>query len=119
VSASDKNNHISYSAEQFPFRLLRAHETERLRPLISPAQVKGGHHVFGECQQATRLLTSSSSLFPAPGLLFVFLLPAAQGLHGFLTAYTERDDYINKAPCFIRVLSALPQGIFFILLLSF
>jgi hypothetical protein len=29
---------------------------------------------------------SLSSLFPASALLFVFLLPAAQGLHGFLTA---------------------------------
>jgi hypothetical protein len=48
--------------------------------------VKGGHHVFWECQQATRLLASSSSLFPAPALLFLFLLPAAQGLHCFLTA---------------------------------
>jgi hypothetical protein len=48
--------------------------------------VKGGHHIFRECQQATRLLASSSSLFLAPALLFIFLLPAVKGLHGFLTA---------------------------------
>jgi hypothetical protein len=75
--------------------------------------VKGGYHVFGECQ-----LAFSSSLFPAPVLLFVFP-PTVQGLQASLRHRTELDDYINKAPCFIRVLPALPQAIFFIILLSF
>jgi hypothetical protein len=81
--------------------------------------VKVHRHVFGECQQATRLLAFSSSLFLAPELLFVFLLPTVQGLQASLRHCTELDGYINKAPCFILVLLALPHNIFFIILLSF
>ena len=59
--------------------------------LVPGEQVPGGNLVF----------------FPALALSVVF---TATSLHCI-----ERDDYINKAPCRLRVLSALPLGMLILL----
>ena len=50
----------------------RVEPPERLRSSSSSARVKGGHHVFGECPQAARLLASSPPCSRRE-LLFVFV----------------------------------------------
>jgi len=65
---------------------------ECLCPLGSPARVRTTITFFGECDTA-RLLARLDGIF------------TVTFLH-----YTERDDYIDQAPCRFRVLPALPLG---------
>jgi hypothetical protein len=65
---------------------------------------------------AARLL-ASTLLLPVPGGNLVFFPALALSVVFTATSlhYIERDDYINKAPCRFRVLSALPLGMLILL----
>jgi hypothetical protein len=96
----------------------RVEPPERLRPASSPARVKGGHHVFGECPTETaQLLTwSTPCSWHCRRVLIVFLPATRSSRHFLCTASigttTTTKHHVAFGP-------ALPQGIIVLTILFF